>query len=1153
MEEEKSLKIGSFNVKNIETNTVYVNEILKTCDILAIQEHWLFNFQLQDIEKMFTSHSAFSKAVDDDNPLPPTQKPRGYGGVAILFRKEMDLTVKKLPSGGNRIVAVEIQTTPPLCICCVYMPSRNSKNSSSDNYQLFLDQLEELVTTYSSTHAVFILGDLNASLIHRKGNLQDSLLVKFVESNSLFYQQSGKETFFHPNKSDKAEIDYILYNKSGNDLIQDVSVAREIALNTSDHVPVTGVLNVTTKDVPRQHLQITCKPKWDKCDRAVYRRAVRKNLQSFDTFLPTLTNETDILQPLSHLNTVLKQATFSSIPKFQSEISIKKIRNRPWTKQIHDAVRLCRLRWWEWKKSGSPSDPNAETTLNTKLAKKSLRKEQRREAARRRTEKAEEIMNSNNDTKMFYKLINNQRKTMNPQLQSLVVNGKECATPEEIRNGWAEHFQILATPQENPNFDEEYKLMVDLDVEVIELLCREEESPISPVAQVEVTSALKKLNNNKAADIMGLTSEHFKLAGMELTEFLTSFLNYIISNKSVSVVLKEGILSPVYKKGDPSNPGNYRGITVTPVLLKILEHILNARHNRIYQDTQSRLQKGFTSGCSSLNAAFILSECILEAASCKQDLYLTTLDTQKAFDVVDQNSLLRKLYLDGIQGDDWLLLKDLYSDCSSRVKWAGELSHPINIRQGVRQGGVLSANHYKRYNNPLLLQLENRYSGLEIGTISLPHITVADDLALLARSKLDMQVMVWDTENSAGRERYCIHPTKSHLLCYYHGRKSDSESEILLNGTCVDITDSAVHLGVVRSISEKADIDGKLSLGRRTAYSLMGAGFHGGSGLKAAQNGHIWSVFVIPRLLYGLEVQLLKCKDIENLERFQRQCLKQIQGLPDKTSNSACLALLGILPVECILHKNLLNLFINMVRNENSVEYEIIQRQLAIKEPHHKSLLTHIRSILDRYGLPSIFTLLRTPPSKAEWKGLLDHGVHEAVETQWKSDIQSKSSTKYLNPNVLKVGSCHHIWHTVRNSVHDSIRAQLKCKLLTGTYILQANRAAFNQHAVNPTCKLCSEGPETRQHFLTECSFLTAERQSYIQRLTTLCIFTDAQIQQLNEPVILTQLTLDASIVINIENLSEDQLGSLELYTREYIYRIHRKRIAALRQLSDNR
>ena len=34
------------------------------------------------------------------------------------------------------------------------------------------------------------------------------------------------------------------------------------------------------------------------------------------------------------------------------------------------------------------------------------------------------------------------------------------------------------------------------------------------------------------------------------------------------------------------------------VYLKILEHILNARYNAIYQETQSRLQKGFTPpGC----------------------------------------------------------------------------------------------------------------------------------------------------------------------------------------------------------------------------------------------------------------------------------------------------------------------------------------------------------------------------------------------------------------------------------------------------------------------------------------------------------------------------------------------------------------------------
>ena len=117
------------------------------------------------------------------------------------------------------------------------------------------------------------------------------------------------------------------------------------------------------------------------------------------------------------------------------------------------------------------------------------------------------------------------------------------------------------------------KQMVDADVEVIEQICKEEISPIDPVSVKEVKTALKRLNNNKAVDIMGLTAEHFKLAGHELSEFLICFLNYVIDTGTVSVVLKEGILTPIFKKGDPSSPGNYRGITVTPVLLEILEHI----------------------------------------------------------------------------------------------------------------------------------------------------------------------------------------------------------------------------------------------------------------------------------------------------------------------------------------------------------------------------------------------------------------------------------------------------------------------------------------------------------------------------------------------------------------------------------------------------
>ena len=86
---------------------------------------------------------------------------------------------------------------------------------------------------------------------------------------------------------------------------------------------------------------------------------------------------------------------------------------------------------------------------------------------------------------------------------------------------WAQHFQTGATPQGNLNFDNEYKKMVDLDIEITKLLCKDENSFMEQVTESEVIAALERLNNNKTVDIMGLTSEHFKLAGQELAHLLS--------------------------------------------------------------------------------------------------------------------------------------------------------------------------------------------------------------------------------------------------------------------------------------------------------------------------------------------------------------------------------------------------------------------------------------------------------------------------------------------------------------------------------------------------------------------------------------------------------------------------------------------------------
>ena len=52
----------------------------------------------------------------------------------------------------------------------------------------------------------------------------------------------------------------------------------------------------------------------------------------------------------------------------------------------------------------------------------------------------------------------------------------------------------------------------------------------------------------------------------------------------------------------------------------------------------------------------------------------------------------------GVDGYLWLTSANLYRDTETSVKWSSQVSEPFKVQQGVRQGGVLSARHYKLYN-----------------------------------------------------------------------------------------------------------------------------------------------------------------------------------------------------------------------------------------------------------------------------------------------------------------------------------------------------------------------------------------------------------------------------------------------------------------------
>ena len=68
----------------------------------------------------------------------------------------------------------------------------------------------------------------------------------------------------------------------------------------------------------------------------------------------------------------------------------------------------------------------------------------------------------------------------------------------------------------------------------------------------------------------------------------------------------------------------------------------------------------------------------------------------------------------------------------------------------------------------------------------------------------------------------------------------------------------------------------------------------------------------------------------------------------------------------------------------------------------------------------SVYSLIEEQPSKPKWKKQLNQSIHSFIEASWKSDVENKSSLKYVNPSSLKVGKSHAVWSSVRCNTMDN-------------------------------------------------------------------------------------------------------------------------------------
>ena len=399
--------------------------------------------------------------------------------------------------------------------------------------------------------------------------------------------------------------------------------------------------------------------------------------------------------------------------------------------------------------------------------------------------------------------------------------------------------------------DKEQKQYIKDEITIYHLNCDYENEPLNKeITQGEIRNVLKNLKTKKSMGNDNIKNEMLKNGGEGTINILTNMFNKNFKTEVIPEKWKYSEIIMLHKKGDKEKLENKRGISISSNVGKAFERILNERIKPIipYSEAQAGGRKGY----STRDQLFILHSVINQSRNDKKPLYLSFLDIEKAYDKCWLQAVMVTLWQKGIRGKIWRIINKLGTNLKAKIKTRFGLTRIIQIKDCIRQGGVLSVTEFSQFMDGLTTEIEKHNIGAKYNELIIAILLLMDDITLLASKHQEMQKLLNTTEKFAKAYGLKFNQTKCRVM--YIGIKNPQPLQ--LYGQNLEICKNYTYLGDIIEndakqtqlrINKTKKVETIMSTIMSTTTNCI---------FKKLNNKALLELYekcIIPSVLYGLE------------------------------------------------------------------------------------------------------------------------------------------------------------------------------------------------------------------------------------------------------------------------------------------------------------